>query len=42
MKFTIERSHLIKQIKQVSVSLGGLPNLTILGNLLIKVDENVL
>ncbi|EJB8586432.1 DNA polymerase III subunit beta [Vibrio parahaemolyticus] len=42
MKFTIERSHLIKPLQQVSGALGGRPTLPILGNLLIKVDENVL
>ncbi|MDW2405279.1 DNA polymerase III subunit beta [Vibrio sp. 1262-1] len=42
MKFTIERSHLIKPLQQVSGALGGRPTLPILGNLLIKVEENVL
>ncbi|MBE5145864.1 DNA polymerase III subunit beta [Vibrio parahaemolyticus] len=42
MKFTIERSHLIKPLQQVSGALGGRPTLPILGNLLIKVEEKVL
>ncbi|CAE6884395.1 Confers DNA tethering and processivity to DNA polymerases and other proteins. Acts as a clamp [Vibrio sp. B1REV9] len=42
MKFTIERSHLIKPLQQVSGALGGRATLPILGNLLIKVEENVL
>ncbi|MFH0240302.1 DNA polymerase III subunit beta [Vibrio alginolyticus] len=42
MKFTIERSHLIKPLQQVSGALGGRPTLSILGNLLLKVEENVL
>ncbi|EGQ8284744.1 DNA polymerase III subunit beta [Vibrio parahaemolyticus] len=42
MKFTIERSHLIKPLQQVSGALGGRPTLPILGNLLIQVEENVL
>nr|WP_319553397.1 DNA polymerase III subunit beta [uncultured Vibrio sp.] len=42
MKFTIERSHLIKPLQQVSGALGGRPTLPILGNLLLKVEENVL
>ncbi|MDW1913318.1 DNA polymerase III subunit beta, partial [Vibrio sp. 707] len=42
MTFTIERSHLIKPLQQVSGALGGRPTLPILGNLLIKVEENVL
>ncbi len=42
MKFTIERSHLLKPLQQVSGALGGRPTLPILGNLLIKVEENVL
>ncbi|PMH21554.1 DNA polymerase III subunit beta [Vibrio splendidus] len=42
MKFTIERSHLIKPLQQVSGALGGRPTLPILGNLLIKVEDNVL
>ena len=42
MKFTIERSHLIKPLQQVSGALGGRPTLPILGNLLIKVDNGQL
>ncbi|MCW1889597.1 hypothetical protein OK016_09255 [Vibrio chagasii] len=42
MKFTIERSHLIKPLQQVSGALGGRPTLPIQGNLLIKVEDNVL
>ncbi|MFB9137403.1 DNA polymerase III subunit beta [Vibrio olivae] len=42
MKFTIERSHLLKPLQQVSGALGGRPTLPILGNLLLKVEENVL
>ncbi|CAH1584711.1 DNA polymerase III subunit beta [Vibrio jasicida] len=42
MKFTIERSHLIKPLQQVSGALGGRPTLPILGNLLLKVEDNVL
>ncbi|OKQ17409.1 DNA polymerase III subunit beta [Vibrio antiquarius] len=42
MKFTIERSHLIKPLQRVSGALGGRPTLPILGNLLLKVEENVL
>ncbi len=42
MKFTIERSHLLKPLQQVSGALGGRPSLPILGNLLIKVEDNQL
>jgi DNA polymerase-3 subunit beta len=42
MKFTIERSHLIKPLQQVSGALGGRPALPILGNLLLKVEDNML
>ncbi|WP_104398625.1 DNA polymerase III subunit beta [Vibrio penaeicida] len=42
MKFTIERSHLIKPLQQVSGALGGRPTLPILGNLLLKVENNLL
>ncbi|MDE1265595.1 DNA polymerase III subunit beta [Vibrio aestuarianus] len=42
MKFTIERSHFIKPLQQVSGTLGGRATLPILGNLLLKVEENVL
>ncbi len=42
MKFTIERSHLIKPLQQVSGALGGRPTLPILGNLLLKVEDNTL
>ena len=42
MKFTIQRSHLLKPLQQVSGALGGRPTLPILGNLLLKVDDNVL
>ena len=42
MKFTIERSHLIKSLQHVSGALGGRPTLPILGNLLLKVDNGQL
>tara|TARA_Y100001956_G_scaffold81660_1_gene99870 strand:- start:1075 stop:2175 length:1101 start_codon:yes stop_codon:yes gene_type:complete len=42
MKFSIERSHLLKPLQQVSGALGGRPTLPILGNLLLKVEDNVL
>lgn len=42
MKFTIERSHFIKPLQQVSGTLGGRASLPILGNLLIKVEDNQL
>ena len=42
MKFTIERNHLIKPLQQVSGALGGRPTLPILGNLLLKVEDNTL
>lgn len=42
MKFTIERNHLLKPLQQVSGALGGRPALPILGNLLLKVDNNEL
>ncbi|CCN33361.1 DNA polymerase III subunit beta [Vibrio nigripulchritudo SO65] len=42
MKFTIERSHLIKPLQQVSGALGGRPTLPILGNLLLKVENGQL
>lgn len=42
MKFTIERSHFIKPLQQVSGTLGGRSSLPILGNLLIKVEDNQL
>ncbi len=42
MKFTIERSHLIKPLQQVSGTLGGRASLPILGNLLLKVEDNQL
>ncbi len=42
MKFSIERSHLLKPLQQVSGALGGRPTLPILGNLLIKVEDNTL
>ncbi|WCE29753.1 DNA polymerase III subunit beta [Vibrio sp. SCSIO 43137] len=42
MKFTIERNHLIKPLQQVSGALGGRPTLPILGNLLLKVEDNAL
>lgn len=42
MKFTIERSHLIKSLQQVSGSLGGRATLPILSNLLLKVEDNQL
>lgn len=40
MKFTIERSHLIKPLQQVSGSLGGRATLPILGNILLQVEDN--
>ncbi len=42
MKFTIERSHLIKSLQQVSGTVGGRATLPILGNLLIKVEDGLL
>ncbi|MBF9001051.1 MULTISPECIES: DNA polymerase III subunit beta [Vibrio] len=42
MKFTIERSHFIKSLQQVSGTLGGRATLPILGNLLLKVEDNQL
>ncbi|WP_394245166.1 DNA polymerase III subunit beta [Vibrio astriarenae] len=42
MKFTIAREHLLKPLQQVSGALGGRPTLPILGNLLIKVENNTL
>ncbi|MDN3608623.1 DNA polymerase III subunit beta [Vibrio ostreicida] len=42
MKFSIDRSHLLKPLQQVSGALGGRPALPILGNLLLKVGDNVL
>jgi DNA polymerase-3 subunit beta len=42
MKFTIERSHLIKPLQQVSGTVGGRTTLPILGNLLLTVEENML
>ncbi|HBV76516.1 MULTISPECIES: DNA polymerase III subunit beta [Vibrio] len=42
MKFTIERTQLIKPLQQVSGALGGRSSLPILGNLLIKVDNGEL
>ena len=42
MKFTIERSHFIKSLQQVSGTLGGRATLPILSNLLLKVEENQL
>ena len=42
MKFTIERSHFIKPLQLVSGTLGGRASLPILGNLLIKVEDNQL
>jgi DNA polymerase-3 subunit beta len=42
MKFSIQRSHLLKPLQQVSGALGGRPTLPILGNLLLKVEDNVL
>ena len=40
MKFSIERNHLLKPLQQVSGALGGRPTLPILGNLLLKVEDN--
>lgn len=42
MKFSIQRSHLLKPLQQVSGALGGRPTLPILGNLLLKVMDGVL
>lgn len=42
MKFSIQRSHLLKPLQQVSGALGGRATLPILGNLLIKVVDNQL
>lgn len=42
MKFTIERSHFIKSLQQVSGTLGGRATLPILGNLLLSVDNDQL
>ncbi|MCG9598716.1 DNA polymerase III subunit beta [Vibrio sp. Isolate25] len=42
MKFSIERNHLLKPLQQVSGALGGRPTLPILGNLLLKVEDNML
>ena len=42
MKFTIERSHFIKPLQQVSGTIGGRATLPILGNLLLKVEDNQL
>lgn len=42
MKFTIERNHLLKPLQQVSGALGGRPTLPILGNILLKVEDNTL
>ncbi len=42
MKFTIERNHLLKPLQQVSGVLGGRPTLPVLGNLLLKVEQNKL
>ena len=42
MKFSIQRSHLLKPLQQVSGALGGRPTLPILGNLLLKVADGML
>lgn len=42
MKFSIERSQLLKPLQQVSGALGGRPSLPILGNLLLEIKEGVL
>ncbi|QMV12811.1 DNA polymerase III subunit beta [Vibrio spartinae] len=42
MKFTIERSHLIKPLQQVSGTVGGRTTLPILGNLLLAVEGDTL
>lgn len=42
MKFTIERSQLIKPLQQVSGALGGRPTLPIIGNLLLEVNDGLL
>ncbi|MDW6002398.1 DNA polymerase III subunit beta [Vibrio mangrovi] len=42
MKFTIERSNLIKPLQQVSGTVGGRTTLPILGNLLLAVEGDML
>ncbi|MDC0610900.1 DNA polymerase III subunit beta [Vibrio sp.] len=42
MKFTITRSQFIKPLQQVSGTIGGRATLPILGNLLLKVENQVL
>jgi DNA polymerase-3 subunit beta len=42
MKFTIERSQLIKPLQQVSGTVGGRTTLPILNNILLTVEENTL
>ncbi|MBC3618397.1 DNA polymerase III subunit beta [Vibrio metschnikovii] len=42
MKFTIERSHFIKPLQQVSGTLGGRAALPILSHLLLKIEDNQL
>ncbi|SHG06027.1 DNA polymerase III subunit beta [Vibrio gazogenes] len=42
MKFTIERSHLIKPLQQVSGTVGGRTTLPILSNLLLAVEGDTL
>jgi DNA polymerase-3 subunit beta len=42
MKFTIERSHLLKPLQQVSGTLGGRSTLPILSNLLLKIEQGIL
>ncbi|KEY91460.1 DNA polymerase III subunit beta [Candidatus Photodesmus blepharus] len=42
MKFTVERNQLIKPLQQVSSMLNSRPALPILGNLLVKVQNNML
>lgn len=42
MKFTITRSHFIKPLQQVSGTIGGRATLPILGNLLLKVENQLL
>ncbi len=42
MKFSIERSLLLKPLQQVSGALGGRPSLPILGNILLQVENGQL
>lgn len=42
MKFIVERDRLLKPLQQVSSPLGGRPALPILGNILVKAEEQTL